>query len=236
MEERPKLPATMLLRLTSLKELFGGFAHEIAQPLNAIIIAAQVIQLKLQQTSLPHEDMDFFMQRLDLVTSQVQRATEIVERLRRFNQDSPSPALRNDLPAVCERLFDLMRQQFVARGIDVIWKSEHPEPPSPVDPVLAEGVIVQALAFVRDTVQALGVWHDKSKIPFKKSVTATRKTLNGHPAIRLEWQRGEYPPREYPLDPDLQPGLLVARSVVISTGGTVEVNVDSLTLTFPPQE
>lgn len=234
MDNRRELPATVLLRLTSLRELFGGFAHEIAQPLNAIIIAAQVIQLKLQQSPLPQAEMEFFSQRLELVTSQVQRATEIVERLRRFNQDTPSQVVDKDLASMCDRLFDLMRQQFVARGIDVRWKSEQPVPPPPADPFVAEGAIVQTLAFARDTVQALGEWHEKRRLPFTKALTATRKTVKGKPAIRLEWQTGEYPPDEHPLDLGSQPGLAVARSVVDAFGGNVRITVKSVTVTFGP--
>ncbi len=45
MESNDLLAHEDILQLTSLREVFGGFAHEIAQPLNAIMIATQVFQL-----------------------------------------------------------------------------------------------------------------------------------------------------------------------------------------------
>ncbi len=82
METKNCLSQEDLLRLASLGEVFGGFAHEIAQPLNAIMIASQVVQLKVERSDLPEEEKKFVVHRLSIVTSQVQKASEIVESLR----------------------------------------------------------------------------------------------------------------------------------------------------------
>ena len=63
-----------ILHLTSFKEIFGGFAHEIAQPLNALMIAAQVIQFKVEQSILLQDEKSYVLQRLDLMMKQVKRA------------------------------------------------------------------------------------------------------------------------------------------------------------------
>lgn len=232
MDDTRELPASLLLRLTALRELFGGFAHEIAQPLNAIIIAAQVIQLKLQQSALPDAERDFFTQRLDLVTSQVHRATEIVDRLRSFSHANAPKTLEKDLKALCNRLFDLMRQQFVARGIDVNWNLQQPITPIPTDVSLVEGAIVQALAYARDSLQAMGEWHEKRGLVFKKVLNAKLMAVAGRAAFHLDWLTGELPPDELPFDPDSLPGLIFARQAVDSTGGRVETTSNSITVTF----
>ena len=64
METECRLLQEDLLRLASLGEVFGGFAHEIAQPLNAIMIASQVVQLKVERSALPKEEKEFITQRL----------------------------------------------------------------------------------------------------------------------------------------------------------------------------
>ncbi len=72
MEIRVPLADEDVLQLTTFEELFAGFAHEIAQPLNAVMIASQVIQIKIDGTSLSPDEKAFFTQRLGIVTSQIQ--------------------------------------------------------------------------------------------------------------------------------------------------------------------
>jgi len=62
MEPRDRLPDEDILHLTSLEEVFGGFAHEIAQPLHTIMIASQVLQLKLARTDLADAEKEFLTQ------------------------------------------------------------------------------------------------------------------------------------------------------------------------------
>ena len=60
MEIKVPLADEDVLQLTAFEELFAGFAHEIAQPLNAIMIASQVIQLKMEAASLTSDEKAFF--------------------------------------------------------------------------------------------------------------------------------------------------------------------------------
>ena len=56
MDVKVSLADEDVLQLTAFEELYAGFAHEIAQPLNAIMIASQVIQLKIEATGLTSDE------------------------------------------------------------------------------------------------------------------------------------------------------------------------------------
>lgn len=149
METKNGLSQEDLLRLASLGEVFGGFAHEIAQPLNAIMIASQVVQLKVERSDLPEEEKKFVVHRLNIVTSQVQKASEIVESLRLFSGASFSGSGETGLKGIFEKVYGLMGQQFISRGIDLKCECDEALPSIRNNPNLLEGVMVQGLAFAR---------------------------------------------------------------------------------------
>ena len=139
-----------ILHLTSLAEVFGGFAHEIAQPLNAIMIASQVMQLKVERSALPDTEKAFMSQRLSIVAAQVQRASKVVETLRKFTRRNSNHKAGSDLEHTLREILGLMDQQFVMRGIEVMLDSTPSLSPIEADLSITERIVVQSLAFSRD--------------------------------------------------------------------------------------
>jgi len=188
METKNGLSQEDLLRLASLGEVFGGFAHEIAQPLNAIMIASQVVQLKVERSDLPEEEMKFIVHRLNIVTSQVQKASGILENLRLFSGANFSGFGETGLKGIFEKIYGLMGQQFISRGIELKCECDEALPSIRNNPNLLEGVMVQGLAFGRDAVAALGVWHDQRNIPYKKFLTVRFTEQDGACAADILWR------------------------------------------------
>ena len=193
METKNGLPQEDLLRLASLGEVFGGFAHEIAQPLNAIMIASQVVQLKVERSDLPEEEKKFIAHRLNIVNSQVQKASQIVESLRVFSGANVSGFGETGLKGIFEKIYGLMEQQFISRGIEFRCECDEALPSIRNNPNLVEGVMVQGLAFARDAVAALGVWHDQRSIPYKKFLTVRFTELDGVCSADILWDSGGLP-------------------------------------------
>ncbi|MEJ2718835.1 MAG: histidine kinase dimerization/phospho-acceptor domain-containing protein, partial [Deltaproteobacteria bacterium] len=167
------------LRLTALEELLGGVAHEINQPLNAIVIASQVIRLRVERSRLPEEEEAFLTERLDLIASQAQRAAQIMESFRSLGAVDISSDTQSSFQALFEQIQALMGQQFISRGIDLICETH--DPPSPVKgaPQTIRGIMVQALAFARDMVQAIGDWHEKHGIAYKRTLNVSLSDEQG---------------------------------------------------------
>jgi nitrogen-specific signal transduction histidine kinase len=222
-----------ILHLTSLREVFGGFAHEIAQPLNAIMIATQVIQLKLDRSLLTEEEKGFLKQRLSIVTGQAQRATQIVENLRVFSRGSPCGAAQKGIRAAFQAIHGLMGQQFVGRGIQLTWECAELPPGTCENMHLIEGVIVQALAFARDSVSAISSWHEEKGMLYKKKVDVRIAPVDSRSRMAITWDLGELPPTYEMTGFANRAGLFTASSVIAGLGGRLEPSASELTIDFP---
>jgi hypothetical protein len=232
METNNGLPQEDLLRLASLGEVFGGFAHEMAQPLNAIMIASQVVQLKVERSALTDEEKSFIVHRLNIVTSQVQKASGIVENLRIFSGANISGIGESGLKEIFEKIHGLMGQQFISRGIELSCKCEKALPSIRSNPNLVEGIMVQGLAFARDAIAALGVWHDQRGIPYKKFLTVSFTELDGICAADILWDSGALPADVSVMDAQNHTGLSTASKVLASMGGRLETTGSALKITF----
>ncbi|MDQ7783726.1 MAG: hypothetical protein RDU20_12655 [Desulfomonilaceae bacterium] len=222
-----------VLRLVTLREVFGGFAHEIAQPLNAIMIASQVVQLSVQRSLLADEEKSFLTDRLGIVSSQVQRATHIVETVRGFSQPKSLVSGKRDLKTSFQSVYGLMGQQFVGHGVKLKWECQDPLPPLSMDPHLAELVLVQGLAFARSSVEAVGERHEEKGMSFDRQVEVRLWSEQGRSVASITWNAGEFPNRIVLMDPSTHAGLLSAGAVLESVGGILETPARKVVMTFP---
>ncbi len=233
MDTKVSLGDEDVLQLTAFEELFSGFAHEIAQPLNAIMIASQVIQLKLEATGLTDDEKAFFGQRLGIVTSQIQKVSHLLENFRAFSRrgmsDSGAPA---DVQTIFTRIYSLMAQQFIARGIQVGVEVAEPLPPILKQFGKIEGAIVQGLAFTRETISTIGQWHRDAGIQYDKSLQVRLIKVEGNSGMNLVWNKGQIPEGAIDLKPHRHLGLVAAGSVLRAMGGMLETSDTSLRFIF----
>lgn len=143
-----------ILRLKALKEAVGGFAHEISQPLNALMIASQVVKMVVQKSGLNQSEQNFILQRLDLVTAQVRKAGSIIDNLRSFVRGTSSTADNTNLVDVIHFVISLMGQQLSARGIRLVQNISEENLVTSLDRSTSECIIIAALAYARDQVEA----------------------------------------------------------------------------------
>jgi nitrogen-specific signal transduction histidine kinase len=233
MEIKVSLADEDVLQLTTFEELFAGFAHEIAQPLNAIMIASQVIQLKMAATSLTGAEKDFFAQRLNIVASQIQKVSQLLESFRAFSRrgksDSGGPT---DVQTIFSRVYGLMAQQFTARGIQVSVEAANDLPLIVKQLSKIEGAIVQGLAFTRDAISAIGQWHGNAGIDYERSLQIKLIEIQGASSVHFSWNKGQIPMEAAAVSPDHHVGLVAAASVLRSMGGALETDDASLRLVF----
>jgi signal transduction histidine kinase len=232
MEENGTLSPEEMLYLVSLREVFGGFAHEMAQPLNAIMIAAQVVQLKLDRTLLTDEEKGFLKHRLNIVTSQVQRAAEIVESLRIFSRGAGARGQETGIKGIFEKILGLMGQQFVNRGIDLTWVCDESSPTKCENLSLLDGIIIQSLAFARDSVSAIASLHEREGKSYTKRVRVRLTSGDCSSSIRIEWDAGELRLSHEITDIAKHIGLHSARSVISDLGGRLEKSDSGLAINF----
>ena len=149
-------------RLNTLGELAAGMAHELNQPLAAVLASTQAAQRMLQQDGPtdPHisdgdrdgPDLAAARHALGLAAAQARRASDVLMRLRRLVQDpTQSAVLQNvDLQALCAQMLHLLGPELQRRGISASVSGSAPLVWA--DPVMLEQIVHN---LVTNAMQAL---------------------------------------------------------------------------------
>ena len=113
-EQRAQL--THLSRVAMLGELSGGIAHELNQPLTAILSNAQAAQRFMTDKSGSPETLAEILR--DIITAD-QRAVEVIRRLHALFKRGETHFESLDLNEVAREVIAIVRGELVLRAIDV---------------------------------------------------------------------------------------------------------------------
>ena len=137
-------------KMTTLGEMSAGIAHELNQPLNAIKMGSEFLEMMTEKSrEIPEQDLLLIVHEM---SSQVDRAVDIIRRLRDFGRKADFSKERifiND--PICSVL-DIIGRQLRLQNIDVrLELTEH------LPPILAhhnriEQVIFNLLTNARDAI------------------------------------------------------------------------------------
>jgi signal transduction histidine kinase len=108
-------------RLSAISRLTSGVAHEVKNPLNAILMHVELAKLKLA-----HGDYDVTPQ-MDVLTSEILRLDRVVKTFLDFTRPVQLNLVETDLHDFVEELADLARPQASASNIAL--EVESPEQP-----------------------------------------------------------------------------------------------------------
>jgi two-component system C4-dicarboxylate transport sensor histidine kinase DctB len=111
-DEQEKLIQTA--RLSALGQMSASLAHELRQPLNAISMIAQNLELMAERGPVPPETLQTKIPR---IVDQVERASKIMDRVRRFSRKAGDAIEKVDLAGLIEGVRLLMEHDLVAAGI-----------------------------------------------------------------------------------------------------------------------
>ena len=102
-------------KMTTLGEMSAGIAHELTQPLNAIKIGNDYIKRKIQAGQAMSGDE--LVRVASAVTDQVERASEIINRLREFGRKPDFRKEPVDINAVVGNVLKIIGQQLALNNI-----------------------------------------------------------------------------------------------------------------------
>ncbi|HVW74249.1 MAG TPA: ATP-binding protein [Rhizomicrobium sp.] len=145
-EEQDKLVQSA--KLSVLGQMSASLAHELRQPLNTISMAAQNLELMAEANGVPR---DVLKTKVARILGQVDRASQIIDRVRRFSRKGNDAFAPADLVALAQGVRVLTEHLLQASGVRL-------------DVQIAEGLLVccdavqieQVLAnLVRNAVDAL---------------------------------------------------------------------------------
>jgi C4-dicarboxylate-specific signal transduction histidine kinase len=148
-EREAQARALAAARLASIGEMATGLAHEIRQPLQSLSLSAELAQLAMRRGNAEGVD-----QRLEDIVRQAQRASDLVEHLRRFARGTAGGSAQTAIPLgqVVESSLELARGSLQKEMIDVEVALGEPAPTVVGDAILLEQVLLSLLLNARDVL------------------------------------------------------------------------------------
>ncbi len=131
-----------VLRVTTLGELTSSLAHEISQPLGAIMTNAQAANRLLGRRPSEIKEVG---EALTDIAADAKRASQIIRRLRTLVRKEHVDPVAVDVNVLIQNVVDLLRADMLARLINVRLVLGEAIPPVLGDPVQLEQVILNVV-------------------------------------------------------------------------------------------
>jgi histidine kinase len=137
-------------KMTTLGEMSAGIAHELNQPLNAINMGSEYLKMMIEnRKKIPEENL---VEVSDRITEQVDRASEIINRLREFGRKSDFAKEKVNLNKSVRVAYGIINQQIRLQNIDLILDLEKNLPPIMARNTRIEQIIFNLLTNAMDAV------------------------------------------------------------------------------------
>ena len=142
---------TVLARVAVLGELSGALAHELNQPLTAILSNAQAALRFLARTPPDVGEVGEILR--DIVEAD-QRAGEIIRRLRRLFEQGSSARQRIDADALIDGVLALLRNDMINHGVAAAPRLDAAGARIDADPVQLQQVLINLVMNACDAMAA----------------------------------------------------------------------------------
>jgi two-component system sensor histidine kinase TtrS len=136
-------------RLNTMGEMASGFAHELNQPLAAIVNYAKGTVRRLRQGAMAADEL---LPVLEQVATQAERAAAIIRRIRAFIRKEEPRHAALDLNKAIRDTIDLMTTEAGRQGVRLVLDLAEPLPLVSADVIQLEQVIVN---LVRNAIEAM---------------------------------------------------------------------------------
>ncbi len=208
-------------RLATLGEVSASIAHEINQPLSAIVnnAAASLVLL-----SDPQPDLDEVRAALADVVNDAERASAIIERVRQMSRRSAPQYAPCRIHEIVDDVVALAARAAALRGVKI-----ETDIPRDLPPVLGDRVELEQV-LLNLVVNAIDAMSDVYPSERRVEIRAVRGTEDGHPSVTIRVaDRGvgiapEETPRLFEAFHTTKPhgmglGLAISRAIVEAHGG-----------------
>jgi len=209
-----------LSRVAMLGQLSGSIAHELNQPLTAILTNAQAA---LRFTSQPNVDLETLREILRDIVADDQRAGEVIWRLRALFERGEAKSEPIVASTLVRDVVRMLRSELISRNVSVTLELDPTLPPVQGDPVQLQQVLLNLIFNACEAMANSERWARCLVI----RTTAARvaevaiSVVDGGPGVPPERVEKIFEPfvSSKPLGIGL--GLVISRSIVAAHGGNL---------------
>ncbi len=169
-------------RVNALGELASGIAHELTQPLTALLSQSQAAR----RLASNDDNQALLLQALDANVREAKRAGQMLARMRDYISNREPQRVLTDINQVVMDVCELARADLTARGISLAPDLQPALPQAVVDPIEMEQVL---LNLIRNAADSL----DETAVPEKRIGVRTTSS-DGQLMVRVEDNGHGIPP------------------------------------------
>jgi len=232
-------------KMTTLGEMSAGIAHELNQPLNAIKMGSEYLEMMVENHKKIAEIN--LIEVANQISTQVDRASEIINRLREFGRKSEFTKKKVDLNKAVRVICGIVHQQLSLQNIELNIDLEQNLPPILAHDTRIEQVLFNLITNARDAINQKkddGLRSGSHAITIRSFTEKDRAAVTvsdngiGIPAnIRNKVFEPFFTTKEVGQGMGL--GLSITYGIVRDYGGEIEIKSEEgagtmIRLTFPP--
>jgi signal transduction histidine kinase len=211
-----------LMRVAALGELSGGIAHELSQPLAAILANAQAAQSILAHGS---PDGEIITQILEDIVEEDRRAGQVIHRLRRLLKKGEHQSMLINLNDLIQSTLALMHSELIHRKIKVDLDLKPELPLISGDSVQLQQVLLNLMMNAMEAMTATATTVRRLSITTRWSMEGYVEVLvsDRGRGIAPEEQRRLFQPFFTTKERGLGLGLSICSTIVTSHGGRLSL-------------
>jgi signal transduction histidine kinase len=212
-----RLQLTHLSRVAMLGEMSGGLAHELNQPLTAILANAQAAQHFIARDAIDPEELSHIL--ADIIAAD-QRAGEVIRRLRSLFKRGETQLERLDANELVRDVLNLARGDLTTRGIEPVMKLARTLPAIHGDRVQLQQVMLNVVLNAAEAMAASP--HEPRRLTVRSSIDAGHVHLSfsdSGPGFAAGMAETLFEPFYTTKPQGLGLGLSISRSIIRAHGG-----------------